>query len=215
MISRRRLVVASPLLLLPSAAWATAIPPSKTLSFRITCKGAEIGSHTLSFSGDPGSDFTARAEVQVAVRVLGVRLFHYTHHMVETWSGGRFVSLDATTDDDGDKAFATVRRSSDGLSVDGSSGKYTAPGNTLPATHWNIAEMKSPMLNPENGRMIHATIGGPSSDTVPTVSGKSIAATHYTWRGDDTLDLYYAADGTWAGLTALAKDGSKLVYTRV
>jgi hypothetical protein len=215
MISRRQLVAASPLLLLPSAAWSAAIPSSKALSFRITRKGSDIGSHALSFTGDPGGDFTATAEVQVAVRVLGLRLFHYTHHMVETWSGGRFVSLDATTDDDGDKAFATVRRSGDGLSVDGSSGKHTAPGNTLPATHWNIAEMKSPMLNPENGRMIHATIGGPTSDTVPTVSGKSIAASHYTWRGDSTLDLYYAADSTWAGLTAQAKDGSQLVYTRV
>lgn len=215
MLSRRHLLAASgTLALLPLAARA-ALPASKALSFRISRKGSPIGTHSLSFAGDPAGTFSATADVVIGVRVLGIRVFHYNHHMVEKWEGGHFVSLDSATDDDGEKAYATVRRSGESLSVDGSAGKHVAPGTALPATHWNVSEMKSPMINPQNGRMIRAQIGAPNSESVLSAAGKPIAASHYTWRGDDSLDLYYAADSTWAGLTAQAKDGSQLIYARL
>ncbi len=214
MLHRRRLLSAT----IASSAFLAAAPrafaSAPTLTFRVSRDGTPIGSHAVSFAGDPAANLTATIDVQIAVRVLGIRVFHYFHHTIEKWEGGRFVSLDSTTDDDGDKAYATVRRSGDTLAVDGSLGSHFAAGNTLPATHWNVAELRSPMLNPENGRMIHAQIGGPTRDRVAQGSGAKIAAAHYTWRGDDTLDLYYADDGSWAGLTALAKDKSQLVYTR-
>ncbi|HEX2592987.1 MAG TPA: DUF6134 family protein [Rhizomicrobium sp.] len=213
-LSRRRLVSAAPLALALAPAIARAVLGRAPVSFQISRNGSVIGTHAVAFAGDPASTFTATADVKIGVHILGVRVFHYTHHMVEHWEGGRFVSLDATTDDDGEAVSTTVRRAGDTLNIAGTSGRHVAPGTALPATHWNKDELKNAMINPQNGRMIHAQIAGPSPESVTTTSGKTIAASHYTWRGDDSLDLFYAADGSWAGLTALAKDGSNLVYTR-
>ena len=52
-------------------------------------------------------------------------------------------------------------------------------------------------------------------DDVVLASGEKVPAQHYAWRGTDTLDLWYGSDGTWTGLTALTKDGTRLVYERL
>lgn len=91
---------------------------------------------------------------------------------------------------------------------------YTAPGGTLAATHWNEAELKGPMINPENGEMLHPAISNLGMEKVALASGATIPAREYSWRGKDTLDIWYDGQNDWAGLKAVVKDGSELVYQR-
>ena len=71
------------------------------------------------------------------------------------------------------------------------------------------------MVNPENGVLLRPTISNMGMDDVVLASGEKVPAQHYAWRGTDTLDLWYGSDGTWTGLTALTKDGTRLVYERL
>jgi hypothetical protein len=195
---------------------ALPFPPLKPLSFRVLRKGSEIGTHAITFSGTPQTNFTATVDVQLRVRIAFIPVFHYTHHTVERWENGRFVSLESKTDYDGEPAFATAKTENGQLIVEGSKApRYTAPPGALPATHWNSAELKSAMINPENGLLLTPKITDMGSDPALLASGSKIPATRFAWRGKDVLDLWYQPDGVWAALSAVAKDGSTLMYERI
>ncbi|HEX4533972.1 MAG TPA: DUF6134 family protein [Rhizomicrobium sp.] len=221
-ISRRTLfgtaglaACASPLLMnsafaVPDAAAAHA------MSFRVMRNGDNIGTHTLAFSGDPAGDLTVTVDVAMAVKLVGISVYRYKHHAVESWKAGQFTTLDAKADNNGDAAWCTVRRDGASLTVEGSAGKrYTAPGSTLAATHWNKDELKGAMINPENGMLISPKITDMGNTDVALASGTKVQAQHFSWRGARSLDLWYQPSGEWAALTATGKDGSLITYERL
>jgi hypothetical protein len=216
MLSRRNFIYASGLAICAAPALAAlAVPSSKKLAFRILRKGSGIGTHALTFA-QSGDALTVTVDVAMAVYFGPIRLFHYNHHAVEQWAGDMFTSLDSKTDYDGEPAFCTVRRDSDKLTVEGSNApKYTAPGTTLAATHWNKAELQGPMINPENGMMLRPKIADLGMGQVALASGAEIPAHRYSWHGTHSLDLWYDAQNDWAGLKAVVKDGSELIYERL
>lgn len=221
MLTRRNLLYtgsASALAFMANAAPSFAalpVPPSNTLSFRIMRKGDRIGTHTLNFVRS-GDDLSVNIAVQMAVYLGPIRMFHYSHHNVERWNGGSFDSMDAKTDYNGEAAFCTVRRDGDKLTVEGSKApRYAAPANALAATHWNKAELNGPMINPENGMMLHPAISDVGSCSVATASGASLLAHQYAWRGQDALNLWYDGQGDWLALKAVTKSGEVLIYEKL
>jgi hypothetical protein len=194
---------------------ALPVPSGNTLSFRIMRKGSRIGTHTLAFSGS-GDDLTVNIDVMMAVYFGPIRMFHYTHHDVECWKGGKFASLDAKTDYNGEAAWCTARRDGAQVIVQGSkAAKYAAPSNTLAATHWNKAELQGPMINPENGMMLHPKISDVGSCSVALASGATMAAHQYSWRGKDSLDLWYDGNNDWVALKAVTPGGDVLTYEKL
>jgi membrane-bound inhibitor of C-type lysozyme len=191
---------------------ALPVPSSDTLAFRIMRNGARIGTHSLSFQKS-GEALNVHVEVEIAVYFGPIRLFHYNHKNLERWRGGQLESMDAATDYDGTPAFATLRREREQIVAEGSkAARYT---NALAATHWNKTELSVPMINPENGTLLRPVIANLGIDNVALASGANVAAQHYTWRGADMLDLWYGPDGSWTALTAVTKDGTRLVYERL
>ena len=191
------------------------IPPTDSLSFRIMREGARIGTHSLSFQKS-GDTLNVHVEVEIAVNFGPIRLFHYNHKNLECWRGGQLMSMDAATDYDGTPAFAVLRREDGRIIAQGSmAARYDAPANVLAATHWNKAELSVPMVNPENGMLLRPTISDVGRDNVVLASRAKVAAQHYTWRGADTLDLWYGVDGSWTALTAVTKNGTQLLYERL
>jgi hypothetical protein len=194
-----------------------AVPPipSRRLDFRIMRKGTRIGTHTLSFSQN-GDSLTVDIAAEMAVSFGPIRLFHYNHHNIERWANGRFDSMLAKTDYDGDPAWCQVQRHGETLVVDGSkAASYEAASNVLPATHWNRAELAGPMINPENGMLLRPAIDDLGSDAVALASGRDVDATHYSWRGKNNLDLWYDARNEWAALHAETASGEVITYERL
>lgn len=178
-------------------------------------KGDRIGTHTLNFLRN-GDDLSVDIAVKMAVYLGPIRMFHYDHRNTERWKNGSFDSLDAKTDYNGEPAWCTIRRDSDHFVVEGSkAARYTAPANTLAATHWNKAELNGPMVNPENGLFLKPAISDLGTSAVPLASGASEPAHHYSWRGKDDLDLWYDAQSDWTALKAVTKSGEVLTYEKL
>ena len=79
----------------------------------------------------------------------------------EHWQDGNLVSATSKANNDGKPESMTAKLQGDALAVQGSkSGHYTAPPGAILATHWNRAELKGPMINPENGELMTFTIAG-------------------------------------------------------
>lgn len=216
MPSRRHFLLAAGAAICAGPALA-ALPAAaaRPLSFRISRSGFHIGTHSLAFQ-QAGDALAVTVDVDISVGFWPIRLFHYAHHNIERWNAGRLESMDATTDYDGTPAFAILRREDGRIVAEGSrAARYTAPAGTLAATHWNKAELLGPMVNPENGMLLRPAISDRGMESIVTASGAKLAARHYAWRGADMLDLWYEPDGTWAALTAVAEDGSSLVYEKL
>jgi hypothetical protein len=200
-----------------AAGFATGARASNApLAFKIMLDGSEVGLHKVTFAGNRAENFTATISLDLAISRLLITLYRYSHRATEVWSGGRLATFDSKTNDDGTKDFCTIRRAGEEFAVEGSNGpRYLAPANALSSTHWNIDELKGPLINSQTGRMFHPKVSDKGSESVILASGAKIMAEHYGWPGEDALDLWYTADGTWTGLNAVTKSGSKLTYLRL
>lgn len=216
--------------LLPLPAWAQSlpqangqrlpIPDSRRLEFRIMRKGSNIGSHVLVFTTTPGQLVIATA-VSIVVKFGPIALFRYTHHVTERWATpadrpATLVSAEAKTDDDGTPHTMRCQATAEGLAVDGSdTAHYVAPAGTLVATHWNGAELRGPMVNPQGGKLLSPTIAPHPPASLLLANGTPTRARRYVLTGDAKLDLWYDMTNIWAGIRFVAKDGSIVLYQRV
>lgn len=124
--------------------------------------------------------------------------------------------MTAETNDDGTRAYARLRREDGQLVVEGSkSGRYVAPEVALAATHWNVAELSGPMINPQNGELLRPRVANRGETALATDAATPVRATHYALSGDVALDLWYDMDLTWQALAFSGSDGSLVRYERL
>ncbi len=226
-LGRRNLVIGGGafICLRPALAFAEAAaqssllspPPGKALGFAVVRKGSKIGEHLLTFDDAGNGNLTIHVAVQLKVGIGPIALFRYTHNATETWKNAQLVSLETQTNDDGKPYKVTGRKSPDaGFLVEGTKAPlYTAPENALPATHWNRKMLDGPMINTQDGRLMHPTITPIGKDAIPVATGARITANHFSLTGDAVLDTWYDDTANWAGLSFKAGDGSDVVYERI
>ncbi|MDB5394085.1 MAG: hypothetical protein JWM91_1591 [Rhodospirillales bacterium] len=226
-ISRRSLVVAGGTFLCIRPSWAEpgaaasakvslmATPPAKVLGFDVVRDKSKIGTHVLTFD-QAGDNLIVNVAVELKVGVGPITLFRYTHHATEVWKNGQLFSLDTESDDDGKPNIVTGRRTETGFMVEGTKAPlYTAPDNAIPATHWNRHMLDGPMINTQDGRLMHPTITPMGNDAIPVAAGGTIMADRFALSGDAVLDTWYDSTPSWAGLSFKAGDGSLIIYERV
>lgn len=211
MIGRRAILAGSACLaaVRPASA-ALPVPPGNRLAFSIMRKGSAIGTHVLAF--EPAGDrLTVHVAADIAVSLGPIVLFRYRHRATERWEGGRVVSLESETNDDGTKIQARMWREGGPLIVESSAmPRYTAPPNATPATHWNRAMLDGPMINNQDGKLLRPTIA--SLGTTTALPGWPRAATGYALRGDADLDTWYDTSPLWVGLVFKGRDGAEIRY---
>ncbi len=213
MITRRRLILGCTTLAACSLAAAPRplgaaipIPPANDLSFRIIRKGSVIGSHHLEFA-PAGDGLTVRIAVEIVVKFGPIALYRYNHRNEEHWEAGKLVEMAAETNDDGTKNAVQLHRRREEILVKSANGvSYVAPPNALAATHWNMAELTVPMINPQNAQLLQPTVTKADGDG---------PGGHFVLSGDVDLELWYDADRTWSALAFKADDGSIISYERV
>ncbi len=216
MFGRRDLMIGGvALAALPIRAFGTTLPVPATdrLAFDVTRNGSKLGTHVLTF--EPAGDaLTVHIAVDLAYKLGFITLYRYTHRATEHWDGGQVITIQTTTDDNGDKNTVTAHREAAGLYVQGTKApRYLAPANALPGTHWNKAQLDGPWINTQDGRLMHPKITPGGIVSIPTAGGGSVRATRYTVSGDVQMDTFYDAHSAWAGL-AFKKDSSDIRYER-
>lgn len=199
--------------LLPAAARAAMpVPPGDRLGFDILRKGSPLGSHVLTFTS-AGDRLTVKVAVGLTYKLLGITLYHYTHHCTEVWDGGEVVALDSRTDDNGKPCALTARREAGGLVVEATGmARYTAPANALPATHWNQRELDGPWINTQDGKLLRPRVAPGGAETIPAAHGRSLNARRFDLSGDVQMAMWYDRVG-WAGLS-FVRSGSPVRYER-
>lgn len=166
--------------------------------------GSEIGFHTLS-AVERGDLLEMSIRIEIAVRVLGIRVYVYEHENREQWRGGRLVALDSRTNDDGAQDFARVRLDGDKLRIEGSSYQGEAPAEAAPTTYWNYRNFaKRPWFSSQSGAILDVNLA------------ESRESDGVVWRvsGDFETTLIYDEAQEWRGCRFPAR-GEEVVYRQV
>lgn len=216
LVSRRNLLIGIPALTLlrpAGTAQAAFEPPSGPVKFRALRNGDPIGTHTLGFSED-GERLIVDIEIEFAVRFAFITLYSYHHTNRETWQDGRLVAIETRTDDDGEQFRVSGRAVGDTLEVDGSSGRLTLPGDTVPSSYWNEAmATRGEWLDTQAGKLARSNVKQQPDETVE-IRGQPVPARRYALSGDITCDLWFH-EGEWVKLLFVGEDGSIIDYVRM
>jgi hypothetical protein len=213
MMGRRAMLLSAAAVSVAHAAPAQpGIPEDNRIAFLVVREGSAIGSHVLTFARS-GNALDIQIEVTLAVGFGPLTFFRYTMRGREQWRDGAVYHVEATTDDDGTPQHMRADRDARGLWVEGSqTTPYLAPENALPASHWNMAELQTPWINPQGGQLLHPIVRCVGTQPVALANGRSESATGYSLSGDANLDLWYDAARQWSALRFVAKDGSLIRY---
>jgi hypothetical protein len=191
-------------------------PPGKKLGFAVMRKNSKIGEHVLTFDDGGNGNLTVHVAVELRVGVGPIALFKYKHNATETWVNGQLYSLATETNDDGTPNKVRGEKLDAGFQVEGTKAKlYTAPPDSIPATHWNRKQLDHPWINTQDGRLLRPGIAPMGPAQIPTASGAMITANHFQTSGDAQLETFYDDSQNWAGLSFKAGDGSDIVYERM
>ncbi len=192
-----------PLLALPLLARPAGAAPSIT-RFRIMREGSAIGTHTVTLS-EAGRELTARSEVIVQVKLVGITVFRLTHNFTEVWAGDRLRSVTSRHDRNGTVKDMTARAEGGAILVQGPEGPQRLAAEAAPLSWWDSRRFDRPLFDSETGKPLRlqwTRMQGPGSVI--------------TWRvaGDEEGEGQYAADGTWLAWRTKGDDGSLVTYER-
>jgi hypothetical protein len=177
---------------------------TRTLEFDVLREGAPIGTHRVTIAEADG-ETRVEIAIDLAVRFAFLTVYRYTHRARETWRDGRLTSLDAQTDDNGERTQVQARAVAGGVAVEGSGGAYLAAADTTPTSYWNRDKVaRDRLLDTQSGKLIDVATTRLTAD-----------ASGATWRisGDLEADLAYGPAGDWTSLAFVAR-GARIVYVR-
>lgn len=195
-----------------SAAGAEGVPYGQTLSFVVMRQGQQIGSHKLLFERD-GGRLKVSTSIDIAVKLVGITAFRYSHRAQEVWDGAALVSLTSRTDDDG-KAYAVqANRTTEGVVVQAQgAGRIVLPATIIPSSHWNMRQVdQTVLLNSQKGNEARTQVTKLGREAVKT-SANTVPATHYRYDGDIKMDQWFDDRGRWVKMSFKGSDGSTIEY---
>ncbi len=214
LLARRRFLASAAALgagmALPPVARAAPAPASNVLAFSVWRKGSRIGDHRIAFRREDDR-LIVDIDINLQVTFGPLTLFRYTHHNTEIWRGNRLIALDSETYDDGNDFKLSVRESAGGLDVDGWSGRFTVPAETLSSSYWNPDTIyQSRILDTQRGFLMDVDTEWLGRESVQA-AGRQTDADRYRITGDLDMVIWYSEPGQWVKLDFFAR-GSTISY---
>lgn len=201
----------------PAAAAGLDLPYGKPLEFAAFRNGQRIGIHRLTFEKE-GERLVVTTQIDLAVKVIGLTAYRYSHRSHETWLGDALQSFESRTDDNG-KAW-TVRASRDaaGLRVErtapdaASPERATMPAAMMPSTHWNARQAAQGfLLNAQKGTREEIAVTPLGHEQVKTLSSV-VPAMRYRYDGGVRMEQWFDEHGRWVKSRFTVSDGSVIDY---
>jgi len=183
--------------------------------FGVSLDDDPIGTHDFTLTPASQGLRSLRSEADFRVRVLGVPVYRYRHLAQEQWRGDCLQSLDADTEDGGERSRVQLRAADErgGLQLQAPQGEARLSGCIMSFAYWNPAlRTQSALLNAQTGLMEQVRWERMESAPI-SVNGKPVAAVRWRLSGTgQPLDVWWTDDGRWLGLDATVRGGRRLSY---
>ncbi len=209
-------VGATAALLVVGASTATAAVERNSWEFDVLLNDKKIGVHRFDVTEDEGRQVLETA-ASFDVRVLFINAFRYRHQNTETWTAGCLTSIDAKTDNNGDRLVVAGSVTGNGFSVSSQEGDTTLSGCVKTFAYWNPSILNATrLLNSQTGEYEDVAVSLVGREDV-SVGNELVAADRYTLtaKGGDITLWYAREDQRWLALEAPAKGGRTIRYEPV
>ncbi len=184
----------------------------KNWAFKVYLDGDEIGFHNFSMVQKENHQ-EIYTSARFNVKFLFINAYSYEHDNVEHWRGQCLKSINAVTNDNGDK-FNVSGKVDNNKFVVNTLDKQSA---YLPCVktfaYWDPEFLKeSTLLNSQTGEMVEVKslfIG----NEIMTYKGEETEARRYRLSGENLqIDLWYSDDDHWLALESLTEGGRIVRY---
>lgn len=184
----------------------------ETWRFRVYLDDKEIGYHHF-YLAEAGGMRQMRSVANFEYRLLFVKLFHYEHENLETWSGDCLYSIQSRTDSNGQPYQVNGRRDEGAFQVSGTGGEAQLPECVMSFAYWNPAFLDQPsLLNTQNGEYLDVEISPPVFEELEVRGEQRPSYRYRLAAGALNLDLWYSADRRWLALESEVEGGRRLRY---
>ncbi|MEO1038089.1 MAG: DUF6134 family protein [Pseudomonadota bacterium] len=187
------------------------------IAFDVFRGASEFGVHEVGFRRD-GGDVIADVFIRLRAGLGPITVFRYEHESSERWRDGQLLGKTARTLKDGEE-FRIETRLEDGAIVTSGTaegGRQIAESlasTILPSSHWHgYPDGLTVMLNTETGEPMDIQLTYVGRERIEA-DGGVIEADRYRLESSITLDLWYDANGRWAGCAFEAR-GQEIRYIR-
>ncbi len=181
--------------------------------FLVLRHGNVIGEHLFTFSRRNG-DFVVEVAIDIAVDLLGVTLFRFTHRAEEVWREGWLHSLVSATDDDGTLWRLESQRRDGALRGKVNDVAFDVSGFVIPASLWHRDTPKTQALFGTIDGRVKVVRSAALGEEPVTAGGNRVQARHYRLTGQLERDVWYGPDCGIAKVTFPARDGSLITLER-
>jgi Family of unknown function (DUF6134) len=207
-------LVLAALVALPAAADTNELalasfPPSGRLDYQVTRDGDEIGTQSVEFIRND-DNLTVRTRVNIAVTMLGITVYRFTHAAEEQWQNGELTGFASKSNDDGEPRDVALKREGDRLRGTYNRRTVDLPATLIPASLWHPATVhQTVLLDPIKGRDRQVVVADKGVETIK-VKGQAVQAHHYAMTGQIVRDIWYGPDGQIVQVRLPGKDGSQI-----
>lgn len=220
---KRVIAVLAPLLVLASTqALAQASANDGEYRFAASVDGSRLGSHRFEIRTD-GGQRRVTSEANFQVSVFFVTAYEYKHRNRETWRNGCLATMEAKTDDNGDKSevsaaplsppVAGVRVTTRAESEEAAKDYQGCLGSFA---YWDLEFLRKAkrVLNAQTGEVVEARLVEQGTERISTKDGEIDARRYLLRAGEATIALWYDRQERWIKLASTLDSGKTLTYDR-
>ena len=189
---------------------------TEKLHFNVYRNDSLIGFHNLDFYEKDGL-IESKIAIKFEVTFLGFIVYEYLHKNHEKWMNNTLVSMEASTDKNGDLLDCKVNKTENKFKILGTNGDLTLDKKITPTTYWKFDQLitgeKNKVLNSQDCSYLNFEIKYLGDEMI---YDNSLKASRYKllgkeFTGDDVnIDIWYK-DKKWVKMIFL-KDGSTVEY---
>ena len=158
-MSRTTTLLAAGLLL--AALGAPAVAATEKYDYRVIHPTyGDIGSYS-NVVERVGNETQVTSELRIAVRLLGVTVYHQEARRTEHWQGRRLVRFDGLTVTNGERLEVHGEARNGGFAVTTATGTVMAPADVHPSNPWSAMVLDTNhMMSTRTGQILPAQVSG-------------------------------------------------------
>ena len=170
--------------LLAFASSASAQSATQVLSYSVEHPTyGNIGTYTNTVSQD-GHSADVRTELHIAVKVLGIQLFHQDANREERWDNEHLVGFKSNTDDNGTQIGVNGQADSNAFHIASTAtGNLTAPLQVHPSNPWAPFVLQTDMMMSTKTGKVSPVVVKDTGEITMTFDGKPVRV--HQWFVDD------------------------------
>ncbi len=181
------------------------------IHFDVQRNGTDFGSHIVSFEAGAPGQMRAIVDVDLKAGIGPITLYRYALDVEEVWQDGYVQSVEGRVNKDGTRKSVFAQRRGSALSVEGTDFRGELPGDIIPASHWNIAQMQADsILSTESGEVLDITVSALGREQVGA-GGTVVDARKFLMDSDIDVTLWYDDQARWVKLAFEAR-GQNIEY---